>query len=254
MSPEAQQPSAYEQLTDKQRAFVDAYAQCRNKTKAALLAGYSEAGPSVEGHRLLRNAKIRTAVDERMSLLAMSAEEAMQRMSDVASTRLNEYFTIRKVQAFQQERVSLKTLVERKEGEIDFIREFMHREGLETEEQQKPYKAKIAKLQEELLDLLLQQEAHGDDATLLVAGAPVVIEEADLDLVALARAEGEGLLTEFKHTKEGIQVKIADPVPALRDMLRIHGKFEKDNAQRQPQVAVIEVVAPPARQKGATGE
>lgn len=166
----------------------------------------------------------------------MSADEAMQRMSDVASTRLNEYFTIRKVQAYQQERVTLGELVTRKEGEIDFIREFINREGLETEEQQKPYKAKIAKLQEELLDLLLQEDAHGPEATLLVAGAPVVTEEADLDLVALARAEGEGLLTEFKHTKDGIQVKIADPVPALRDMLRIYGKFEKDNEQSAPKV------------------
>lgn len=251
MSAEAQQPtpSAYEQLTEKQRAFVDAYVSCRNKTKAALQAGYSPDSARSIGHENLTKPDIRAAVNQRMSSLAMSAEEAMQRMSEVASTRLNEYFTIRKVQAYQQERVSLGELVQRKEGEIDFIREFINREGLETEEQQKPYKVKIAKLQEELLDLLLQEDAHGPEATLLVAGAPMVVEEADLDLVALARADGEGLLTEFKHTKEGIQVKIADPVPALRDMLRIHGKFEKDNAQRQPQVAVIEVVAPLARKE-----
>lgn len=247
-------PSPYDELTEKQRAFVDAYVQCRNKTKAALLAGYAESGPSVEGHRLLRNAKIRAAVDERMTGLAMGANEAMQRMSEVASTRLNEYFTIQKVQGYEQHRVTLGDLVKRKEDEIDFIKEYINREGLVSEDEQKPYLEKIATIRLELLGYLLQEDEHGSDATLLVPGKPVVMEEATLDLVAIARAEGEGLVTEFKHTKDGIQVKIADPVPALRDMLRIHGKFEKDNEQSRPQVAVIEVVAPPAQQKGTRRE
>jgi phage terminase small subunit len=218
-------PSAYDKLPDRQRLFVDAYVLSKNKTKAARVAGYAHDSAGQEGHRLLKNAEIRAAVDERMSTLAMSADEAMHRMSEVASTRLNEYFTIQKVQGYQLESVTLKQLVERKEGEIDFIREYMNREGLVTEEEQKPYLEKISLLRVELLDYLLKQDQHGDEATLLVPGAPVVTEEATLDLVAIARAEGEGLVTEFKHTKDGIQVKIADPVPALRDILRIHGKF-----------------------------
>lgn len=242
-------PTAYEKLSDQQRAFVDAYVVSKNKTKAARAAGYSDHTAGQQGHRLLKNVEIRAAVDERMSTLAMSAEEAMQRMSEIASTRLNEYFTVQQVQGYQMEQVTIKELVERKEGEIDFIREYMNREGLLTEEQQKPYLEKIAALRLELLDYLLKQDQFGDEATLLVPGAPCVTQEATLDLVAIARAEGEGLVTEFKHTKDGIQVKIADPVPALRDMLRIHGKFEKDNAQSRPQVAIIEVVAPATRKE-----
>jgi phage terminase small subunit len=251
MPTEQQQvPSAYDELTEKQRAFVDAYVQCRNKTKAALMAGYAEVGASVEGHRLLRNAKVWAAKEERMSGFAMGAEEAMQRMSEVASTRLNEYFTIQKVQGYEQERVTLKELVERKEGEIDFVREFINREGIESEEEQIPYLGKIAALREELLNYLLLQEQHGDEATLLVAGKPVVVEQAELDLVAIARAEGEGLVTEFKHTKDGIQVKIADPVPALRDMLRIHGKFEKDNEQSATKITGVGITVRRASEKG----
>lgn len=254
MATEQQVPqSAYEKLNDRQRLFVDAYLVNKNKTKAALQAGYSVESARSIGHENLTKPDIRAAVDERMSTLAMSAEEAMQRMSEVASTRLNEYFTVRKVQAFQQERVTLKELVERKEGEIDFIREFMNREGLETEEEQKSYLAKIAVLREEYLDLLLKLERYGDEATLLVAGAPIVVEEADLDLVAIARAEGEGLVTEFKHTKDGIQVKIADPVPALRDMLRIHGKFEKDNEQAAAKISGVSVTIRRSGKEAADG-
>jgi phage terminase small subunit len=226
MPTEQPQPqSAYEKLNDRQRAFVDAYVVSKNKTKAARLAGYSPETARSIGHENLTKPDIRAAVDERMSTLAMSAEEAMQRMSEVASTRLNEYFTIQQVQGYEQRRVKLSDLVKQKEGEIDFIKEYMNREGLVSEEEQKPYKERIDLLRLELLDYLLKEDAHGSDAEILAPGKPVVMEEATLDLVALARAEGEGLVTEFKHTKDGIQVKIADPVPALRDMLRIHGKF-----------------------------
>jgi hypothetical protein len=34
--------------------------------------------------------------------------------------------------------------------------------------------------------------------TLLVPGRPIVVEQADLDLVALARAEDEGRIKSFK--------------------------------------------------------
>lgn len=254
MATEQPEPQpAYEKLNDRQRLFVDAYVVSKNKTKAARVAGYAHDSAGQEGHRLLKNADIRAAVDERMSTLAMSAEEAMQRMSEVASTRLNEYFTIQQVQGYEQKLYRLGDIVARKEGEIDFIREYMNREGLMTEEQQKPYLEKLAALRLELLGYLLQQDEHGDDATILGPGKPIIIEQAELDLVAIARAEGEGLVTEFKHTKDGIQVKIADPVPALRDMLRIHGKFEKDNAQTRPQVAIIEVVAPATRKEPQRG-
>ncbi|WP_324671493.1 terminase small subunit [Hymenobacter sp. GOD-10R] len=92
-----------------------------------MLAGYATSGAGQEGHRLLKNAEIRAAVDERMSTLAMSAEEVVQRMSEAASILLNEHFTIKKAQDYEQEHVTIGELAQRKEGEIDFIREFLAR-------------------------------------------------------------------------------------------------------------------------------
>lgn len=53
-------------LNAKQAAFVDEYLIDLNATQAAIRAGYSEKGASVQSSRLLGNAKIAAAVSARM--------------------------------------------------------------------------------------------------------------------------------------------------------------------------------------------
>lgn len=54
-------------LNAKQAAFVDEYLIDLNATQAAIRAGYSEKGASVQSSRLLANAKIAAAVSGRMA-------------------------------------------------------------------------------------------------------------------------------------------------------------------------------------------
>ena len=51
-------------LTERQRKFVEAYMKTGNASEAARLSGYS--APSVAGVRLLANAKIKKAIAERV--------------------------------------------------------------------------------------------------------------------------------------------------------------------------------------------
>lgn len=56
-------------LTAKQKRFVDEYLIDLNATRAYKSAGYSvtsDNAAGVEGHKLLRNPKIKTSIDERM--------------------------------------------------------------------------------------------------------------------------------------------------------------------------------------------
>jgi len=80
-------------------------------------------------------------------------------------------------------------------------------------------------LQRQILGYEADIEQHGDDVTRLVPWRPVVQEVADLDLVALARAKEAGRLKTFKHTKEGVQIEMLDAQAAIRDALKMHGKF-----------------------------
>ena len=87
-------------LTYRQRLFVDAYLGKAggNATKAAISAGYSD--PAVAGHRLLRNAKIRAAVDGQLKA-AMSADEVLARLSEHASSDMRDYLQINDDGTFQ---------------------------------------------------------------------------------------------------------------------------------------------------------
>jgi phage terminase small subunit len=67
-------------LTEKQSRFIDAYLLEPDGTKAAIAAGYSEKSAAVEANRLLKNAKVREALDE--------ARKAIQGRTGVTADRV----------------------------------------------------------------------------------------------------------------------------------------------------------------------
>lgn len=70
-------------LSNKQRAFIEAYlANGFNATKAAIAAGYAESSARVQGHRLITNANISALAAERIRAMAMTADEALARLSE----------------------------------------------------------------------------------------------------------------------------------------------------------------------------
>jgi hypothetical protein len=80
-------------LTYKQRVFVNHYlANGGNATKAAEAAGYG--APHVAGHRTLRKAKVAAEIAARTASLAMSADEALQRLADRARVSLVDFYDV----------------------------------------------------------------------------------------------------------------------------------------------------------------
>lgn len=75
-------------LTPKQARFIIEYLIDLNATQAAIRAGYAESGASVEGHRLLSNAKISKAIEEQMQYRAqrtlITADYILCSMKEVA--------------------------------------------------------------------------------------------------------------------------------------------------------------------------
>ncbi|MCL9971119.1 terminase small subunit [Anoxybacillus kestanbolensis] len=58
------------QLTEKQKRFADEYLIDLNATQAAIRAGYSPRSAAEQASRLLKNAKVRAYIDERMAELS----------------------------------------------------------------------------------------------------------------------------------------------------------------------------------------
>lgn len=227
MSTESQEPIDDDGLTDKQRRFIEEYPKDCNKAAAARRAGYEPEHARQMGYENYTKPYIRAAIDARLKALAISGDEALKNVSDVATTRLNSFMVVRQVQGYEVEEQYLSVLVDRKREEVEFIEEFAGREGLELFGEFGPTDIgkRLNKAKEQLLELELEKMRHGPDAVKLVPGKPVIHEVAELDLVALARAKDEGRIKSYKVGKEGVSVEMYDALAANRDLLKIDGRF-----------------------------
>lgn len=75
------------ELTNKQRVFVEEYLRCWNGTEAARRAEYSASSDNVlaaTASRLLRNVKVREHIKARIEEKAMSADEVLAHLADIA--------------------------------------------------------------------------------------------------------------------------------------------------------------------------
>ena len=70
--------------TDKELRFIAEYPRDCNATQAAIRAGYSEKTAAVIGWENLRKPKIAKKIKKRLDELAMSAEEALKRLGEIA--------------------------------------------------------------------------------------------------------------------------------------------------------------------------
>lgn len=79
-------------LNQKQKRFAEEYVRTGNATEAARLAGYKQ--PHVQGTRLLENVSVKSYIDAQLEKMhtstIMSAQQIMQRLSDIALGKLKE--------------------------------------------------------------------------------------------------------------------------------------------------------------------
>jgi phage terminase small subunit len=76
-------------LTNKQRAFVEAYLTCWNGAEAARQAGY--ALPYVSAHENLSKPYIQEYISKRLAGAAMSADEVLSRLADQARGDIGDF-------------------------------------------------------------------------------------------------------------------------------------------------------------------
>jgi phage terminase small subunit len=83
--------SERDELTMKQRKFVNAYCESGNATNAAIKAGYSENTAESQGSRLLKNVKIRKAIEAKEREFEMASlitkEYVLSALKDIADNK-----------------------------------------------------------------------------------------------------------------------------------------------------------------------
>ena len=81
-------------FTKKQRVFVEEYLQCWNAAEAARRAGYSERTARTQGSKLLTKVDIQEEISKRIAEKAMSADEVLLRLGDMARGDIGEFMDI----------------------------------------------------------------------------------------------------------------------------------------------------------------
>lgn len=81
-------------MNDKHALFVEKYLACRNRTQAAIEAGYSPKTAYSIGARLLKSVEVSEAISQRLSESAMLADEVLGRLTEHARGSIGEFVKI----------------------------------------------------------------------------------------------------------------------------------------------------------------
>src|SRR5690606_25337268 len=85
-------------LTTKQALFVQEYVKDFNATKASIRAGYSSKTAYSIGSENLTKPEIKSEIKKVLDERALTSEQTIKLMTDIAGSSLNDYFVIRKVE------------------------------------------------------------------------------------------------------------------------------------------------------------
>ncbi|HEX8428470.1 terminase small subunit [Hymenobacter sp.] len=238
--------SAYEQLTAKQKAFVDALCLEPNMSgrKAAIEAGYNKAGAAVEAHNCLRNAKVRKALGERLQDTAPTTEEIAARWDRVSRATLDDFYSIRKVASPTKIEQPLEEAIAATEESIRYQYELMTRSwpllGTSADDQAKEleqHEQWVKQRRVEILNYQLQLEKD-TSAFRIIDGPPETKKVLELDLMKAKRRGVLDLAKSIKPSQHGFAIELRDPDAALDKLARIAGAYKQDNEQLRPIAAI----------------
>lgn len=244
---------ATNKLTDKQQRFCEEYLIDLNATQAAIRAGYSEATARFIGCENLTKPNIRAAIDKRLKELALTADETVKLISDIAKSSLNGYFEIKEIIRKPKVKKHLSEIVAELEQEIEMEDEYADTVGL-NEKESEAHAHEQEYRRRQIIRYQIQLK-HNPNATMVVDGEPQLVKVADLNLAKLIEDKQAGRIKSVKPTEFGTNVELYAADAALRDIARMHGLFEKDNEQgKATAILKIETTILPAPVPIATSE
>lgn len=223
-------------LTDKQQRFVEEYCVDFNLTKAALRAGYSPDSAYNTGWENMRKHEIKAAIDTRLKDLALSSEETLKSISDIAKASLNDYFIVKEVVRTPKVMKHLTEVIADMEAEIEDADKFIERAQIQDHEALEKHTLEQKRRRMEIIRLQIELERN-PNASRVESGPAEFVKVAELDLAKLVQDKEAGRIKSVSPTEFGTKVEMYAADAALRDLARIHGLFEKDNSQVKPDLS-----------------
>jgi len=223
-------------LSHLEQAFVNAYCVHHHAARAAREAGYNTPDCFRQMGYLVKNRPhVKAAINERMRLATIDADESIEILSKVANVNVTNYTITRDVVHYPAIKRTIQDQIKEVKDRI-YIEDRVFCTIKMDARRERAHRRLLDSLREDL-ERLRAKEDLDPDYFEIVTGPPVLIKKTELDFTAIARDNVP--IKSYKETKEGVQVELYSTVEANRELLKIAGRYEKDNRQKAPNVKLM---------------
>lgn len=210
-------------FTPKEQKFIEEYAKSLNATQSAIKAGYSKISARQIGSENLSKPYIREKIDDLIKSASMSAEETKKIISDIATANVSNYMRPVKVERCEKVEKGLQELIDELREQIDFEDEYALEVNLVKKELENHMKAQEGR-RRQIIRYKLELKKN-PDAIRIVNGPSKLVDDVELDLVALTADKEGARIKSLKQGKYGIEVDLADSANMITNMARVHSLF-----------------------------
>lgn len=232
------------ELSDKELIFAEGYLTHLNKAKAARNAGSAVKSAKEQGHEIYNRPHVKAYIDDKLKERALSADETVKLISDTAKASLTDYYKPVKVLHTKRKRVGLADVIAQKRVFLKREYVFMERKGL-TEGERDKFIENLSFEEDQILRLEIELEEN-PSAYRIMETEPVLVDEMQLDINALVADKENAKVKKIKYGKDGLEVELYSADAAQDKLMKMHGKYEKDNSQKKPESPVVNIrVIPP---------
>lgn len=221
-------------LRAKQEKFCNEYIKDLNATQAAIRSGYSAHTAGEMGYENLNKPQIAERIKELLKLNSLSGDQAEKLVSDIAMSSINDYMKVRLVEHTPKIIKGIKQLIKELREEMDF-EEAVATEANYNVDELKQHKAEQSYRLRKLLRYKLTAKKN-PAFTKIVDGETVLVERMELDIVKLSKDKERGRIKSLSFTEFGPKVELFAADAALRDVLKIHGKYAPEKHELSGEV------------------
>lgn len=218
------------ELNDQENLFVEMYLLHNQKAKAARESGYSEHSDRQTGYAVYNRPHVRAKIDKLLEERTISGAQATKIVSDMAEFDLSDYYIPHNVIRRNKVKKQLPQLIEEEKEFIKKEERFIELKGLTETEFDDANKA-LRWRYDRIIKWEIELEFN-PDAWEIVDGEPQLVNEPILDMGLLIADDSRGKIKKIKYGKDGLEVESYDAKDAAIQLMKVHGKFEKDNAQK----------------------
>jgi phage terminase small subunit len=224
-------------LSDKELVFTEHYLICLNKTTAAIASGAPETGARQQGYEIYNRPHVKAYIAAKLKECTLEADEVIKLVSDTAQATLTDYYKPVMVPFTPKIKAPLADLIAERNQYIAREMEFLNRVGY-TEEQYDEFVANLQVIKNSIIRMEIELESN-PDAYRVIDGVEEMREEMQLDMAMLVADKEKGRVKKIKVLKDGtLEIELYSALDAQEKLMRMHGKYEKDNEQAKPTVII----------------